>query len=332
MKRYNTLDGLRTVACIGIIFMHILTNINHNFNKAFSTLINEANNFVFLFMVISSFSMCCGYYNKIKNNEIDLEKFYKKRINKIFPIFAFLIFIDLLKEQTLISLYESVSNLTLMFGFLDKKIEVLGVAWFLGIIFIFYFIFPFFVFLFSNKKRAWIVTFISLLMNILSIIYFNVGKTNFYYSFVYFCIGGLIYLYKDSIIAFFKNKKILNIIILIFATIFFLIINTKGILLSLKNILFCSILVIYAISNNSIILENKITSFIGGISLEMYLSHMVFFRILEKTNLLNMIALNYITYFVISFVVIGASILFAILFQKSQKLIIEKTVKKRNKV
>ena len=36
-------------------------------------------------MIISAFGMCCGYYNKIENNEISVNEFYKKRFQKILP-------------------------------------------------------------------------------------------------------------------------------------------------------------------------------------------------------------------------------------------------------
>ena len=68
MKRYDSLNGLRTFACIGIILMHVKSNMNYQFGNYLDIIINSFTQFVFLFMVISAFSMCCGYYEKIKNN------------------------------------------------------------------------------------------------------------------------------------------------------------------------------------------------------------------------------------------------------------------------
>ena len=166
MKRYDSINGLRLIACFGIVLMHVKANINYSLNSYWPNLIiGEFTNFVFLFMVISSFGMCCGYFNKIKNNEISPESFYSKRILKTLPFFIALLLLDVIIEHNLPSLIEAFANSTLMFGLLQKDIEVLGVAWFLGLVFIFYFLFPFFTYLFSNKKRAWFTTIVALLMN-----------------------------------------------------------------------------------------------------------------------------------------------------------------------
>ena len=81
MERYNTLNGLRTFACLGILAMHVYANINYAFNgNILNNFIKELTNFVFLFMILSSFVMCCGYYEKIKNNNIN-RSFYKFNFN-----------------------------------------------------------------------------------------------------------------------------------------------------------------------------------------------------------------------------------------------------------
>lgn len=316
MKKYNTLNGLRTIACIGIVLMHILTNLKYTLNNNIITsIVLESNHFVFLFMIISAFSMCCGYYDKIKNNAITIEKFYKRRIEKIIPLFFFLIIIDILKERNVSSLIEGFANVTLMFGFLNKKIEVLGVAWFLGIIFIFYFLFPFFIFLISNKKRAWFVAITAILMNFSSIYYFNVGKTNFFYSFIYFVIGGLLFIYKDYINSFFRQKKFLNTTLILISLITYIALPTKGIIITIKLILLYTSIMIYAISSQSKILDNTITKFIGNISLEIYLSHMFIFRIAESLGILNLFKNNYISYIINCIIVLIGTIIFSKSFQ-----------------
>jgi peptidoglycan/LPS O-acetylase OafA/YrhL len=39
-------------------------------------IISSLGMFVLLFMIISAFSMCCGYYDRIKNNLISPKAFY----------------------------------------------------------------------------------------------------------------------------------------------------------------------------------------------------------------------------------------------------------------
>lgn len=75
---YGTLDGLRTIAVVGIVMMHVLTNMPLNFgNYLAQHIIPDFTNFTFLFMILSAFSMCCGYYTKVKEGQINLDRFYK---------------------------------------------------------------------------------------------------------------------------------------------------------------------------------------------------------------------------------------------------------------
>ena len=107
-------------------------------------LIPSFTNFVFLFMVISGFGICCGYYEKILKGKISLSDFYGKRFKKILPFFAALVVLDLMMSPSLSSVHEGFADLTLLFGFLPNDITVIGVGWFLGLIFVFYLCFPFF--------------------------------------------------------------------------------------------------------------------------------------------------------------------------------------------
>ena len=317
-SRFDSIDGLRMIACIGIVLMHVLSNMkNIDLGSIPNSIIGQFTNFVFLFMVISSFGMCCGYFNKIKNNEISPENFYSKRIKKILPFFLFLVLVDIIIEHSFEAIIEGFADSTLLFGLLQKNITVIGVGWFLGLVFIFYLMFPYFTYLFSNKKRAWFTIIIALLMSLSSIYYFKVGRSNMFYSFIYFCIGGMIYLYKDYIINFFKNNRLIGILLIITSTFLYFILPLENEYLCLiRNIILSISLLCYAISYSSIILNNKITRFIGNISFEIYLCHMVIFRIVEKlkvADLFNNIWLSYILTFVLVFC---GSILMALIFKK----------------
>ena len=308
MKRYNSLNGIRTIACLGIVLMHVKSNLPYDVSGNYLNLIiNELGNLTILFMVLSSFSMCCGYYEKIKNTLISPEQFYGRRVKKILPFFALLVFLDVIIEHNLSSIIEGFADLTLMFGFLSRNMQVLGVAWFLGLVFIFYMIFPFFFFFFSNKKKAWFVTFVSAIMNFISTYYFEVGRINMFYSFIFFCIGGLIYLYKDSIIKILNKNRIISLMILIISIIIYFVIPNNDYLFTIRILPMCIMLLAYAISFDSKILDNKFTGFISSISLEIYLCHMVMFRIVEKLQLLKLIDNNLCSYFfVYGLVLIGA--------------------------
>lgn len=330
MEKFNSLDGLRTLAAIGIVATHIQANFTSPLPNGifFSKIIPSCSNLVFLFMILSAFSMCCGYYNKFKNKQIDIDKFYKKRYSRIWPFFALLVGLDLITSPSLPSLYEAFANLTLFFGFLPNAgIEVIGVGWFLGIIFAFYTIFPFFIFLIDNKKRAWFVLIIALIFNFLASNYFSrpelvvkpVDKFNILYCMPTFIIGGLVFLYVGPITRF-ANRKYIFLIIAVAITIAFYASNqTRFLPLST---MYSSWLLFALLDSKGdskfTFLRNRLTAYISSISMEIYLCHMPVFRIVEKSHLASLTSSNTCNY-VITF---GATLLGAILFAHVVKFIV----------
>lgn len=179
MKRYLSLDGLRAYAAIGILLMHVQANVPVRPMGGFlyDTFIPSLTHFVYLFIVISAFGLCCGYYDKFKVGAIKPNEFYLNRYKRLLPFFTLLVFIDTVVPHapnkyelehmatgdlvtgftaTLHSLYDAFAELTLAFNLLPNPKPPIGVSWFLGLIFLFYMIFPYFVFLMDNKRRAWI--------------------------------------------------------------------------------------------------------------------------------------------------------------------------------
>lgn len=81
-EHYSSLDGIRAYAAIGIVLMHILANISvkPSENYCTQTLIPFFTDFTLLFMLVSAFSMCCGYYQRIKEAVSHQILFTKKDI------------------------------------------------------------------------------------------------------------------------------------------------------------------------------------------------------------------------------------------------------------
>lgn len=84
--RYNSFDGLRAIGAFGIAMMHYMANMR----KADVVFLEESSilykdvipfftMFVFLFFLLSAFSMCCGYYHNFASGEegtsFDVERF-----------------------------------------------------------------------------------------------------------------------------------------------------------------------------------------------------------------------------------------------------------------
>ena len=232
--RYEGIDGLKAYAIMGIALMHVLANGEYGIGGfVFERLIPSFTNLVFLFMMVSGFGMCCGYYQKIIDQKISVEDFYKKRYIKIWPYFSLLCALDFVISPSKESLFEIFANLTLCQGLLpNMRIEVIGVSWTLAVVFVFYMLFPFFCFLIGNKKRAWGVAVVALVFNLLCGTYFfdgnhivdafSVGFTprlNIVYDAIYFIAGGSIFLYREELAEFAAKYKVIAGAVLLIATV-----------------------------------------------------------------------------------------------------------------
>ena len=138
---YNSIDGLRALSCLGIIIMHIQANTDYNLAGTFifDKFIPSLTTLVYLFLMISGFGMCAGYLDKFQSGVIDLEAFYRKRYQKVLPFFWTLLFVALLIEHNLSTVYEISVEALLLHGLLpNNAVSVIGVCWTLGVIFLFY--------------------------------------------------------------------------------------------------------------------------------------------------------------------------------------------------
>lgn len=296
-KRYGALDGLRAIAAVGIVMMHVLENGGYALGgPLFAFVIPEMTNFTFLFMVLSSFSMCCGYYERVSTGGITPTEFYGKRISRIWPFFALLCALDVAVSPSGAALGEAFINLTLLHGLLpNPNLSVIGVGWFLGVLFVFYLAFPFFCALLQDKRSAWGAFGAALALHLVCEGYFFdaahmpqgiEARRNFLYCAVFFMAGGLVYLYRDALEAAAKR----------FRACFAL--GTLALALCLwrwpKNALLwlgisCLLVILALSAGEKSPLCCRAARFVSGISMEIYLSHMLVFRILERVGLARLL-------------------------------------------
>lgn len=153
-NRYKNLDGLKVIAAFGIVAMHVSANMGHPLTSIFTTnIIGTMTHFVKLFLILSGFGMCCGYYVKFKEGKADIEKFYKRKFSKNMPFFVLLVFIDTLVSIRGVIWRDVFASLTMAFNLMPTHdMSIVGVGWTLGAIFVFYFLFPFYVFCYQQKK------------------------------------------------------------------------------------------------------------------------------------------------------------------------------------
>lgn len=219
-KHYYGIDWLRAMACIGIVMMHILANNTYHLAGFIAEkMIPSFTDFTFLFMTISAFGMCVGYYEKVKSGKVNWVDFYKKRYMKVLPFFAVVVLMDIAFNHDLTSIVEAIPNLTLTRGFFPNDIGQIGVAWFLGLVFVFYAIFPLFCAMLNTKKSGWLFLLVSLLLNYVVGKFYGMGRENIVYSLPFFFAGGLIYLYRDKV----KNWYILLPLLILSVFIYYVI-------------------------------------------------------------------------------------------------------------
>lgn len=310
-ERYEGIDGLKAYAIIGIALMHVLSNGNYELGGfVFGKIIPSFTNLVFLFMMVSGFGMCCGYYQKIIDRKISMEEFYSKRYIKIWPQFALLCALDFVISPSKEAIFDVFANLTLCQGLLpNANISVIGVSWTLAVIFVFYMLFPFFCFLLGNKKRAWGVAVAALVFNYLCGSYFDAGRNNIVYDAIYFIAGGLIFLYRKELAEFAQKHKVIAGAILLVATVAYFVLGGS----TFTMLFFCVMALVYTLGCKvGGVLVNPVAKFLGGICFEIYLCHMVIYRVLEKLHLVHLFGNGSLAYIFTAVAVICGSVVFSV--------------------
>lgn len=126
----------------------------------------------------------------------------------------------------------------------------------------------------------------------------------------FFVARDLIYLYRSQIKSI--NKWILFTLVIISICIYYIFGGN-----SICCLLLSGTFLLYAIHHENRILDNRITSFISSVSMEIYLCHMFVFRVIEKLNLLSISRNGWIQYLVsLLFVLLGA-LVFSLIANKS---------------
>lgn len=339
MKRYNSIDGLKAISILMIILVHVAVNGNYNIdNYFFNVIIKHLSVFIELFFLLSAVGMCNGYYEKIKNKEISINDFYKKRYLRILPYFLIIVILDLASSGfTKKNIIEAFLDGTLFTGFLpNNHIEIAGIGWTLGVIFAFYILFPFFVFIIWNKVRAWVSLAIFLVIRILGEGYLSVDEKplngNFLTWFYIFIIGGIIFLYKDDLQRWFKNKSFILIIMFVVLFVAEVFAYNKGYKNLSENLILLSFVVItiYCLVEKVPLLGNKVLVFVGGLCLQIYLFHVFIFRIIEKVKLVHLFKSEVVsfifTFIITTLLTVGVSYLLT----KIVDFIHSKIVKEKN--
>lgn len=325
-KYYNGIQFLRAVSSVCIILFHVWLNTPQLALNGFifEKLISWMGDFTFLFMMISGFSVCCGYYEKIKNGSISICEFYSKRVKKLWPVFFVMVILEIVASPSLGAFYEGIMDLSLIFSLLpNPEINVIGVAWTMGVIFVFYIFFPYFVYLMQSKKKAWLTTGVFLIIHFICIKYFFTeefvtssfwARRNFLYCAVYFAVGGLLYLYSNELEKLSEKKTVMSPLLIIPVVIWLCIpvkIRNQDSIFTILQLIIFSTWIMGGLNRKIKFFANRAIKFISDLSVEIYLSHMVFFQVANKLGLVSLTQNNLINYIICVVFVLTGSILFS---------------------
>lgn len=343
-ERYLSIDGLRAYGAIGIMLMHVRVCVTNSPVGGFlySTFIPSLTHFVYLFLVISAFSVCCGYYEKIRQSTITPNAFYKKRYSRILPFFAILVLIDIIVPHSpnkyelahmaageavtgassfVHSLYDGFAQLTLAFNLLPNPHPTIGVAWFLGVIFLFYMLFPFFVFMMDNKRRAWISFLICFIFCFMAVDYFltdrfinwEMTRHCIVYDGPFLACGGIIYLYRSNIKEIVAKYRwlVLTVCLTLTCCYWFISSTHEGFIFVLLMTLITGGWLCYAIGVSSVVLNNKVIRYLSDISMEIYLCHMMSFRAVQFLHVDHYIDNIYHIYWITCILTLAVAIVFS---------------------
>ena len=150
------------------------------------------------------------------------------------------------------------------------------------------------------------------------------------YDAIYFIAGGLVFLYRKELSEFASKHKAVAGAILLAATVAYFALGGSTITL----LFFCVAALVYTLGcNRGGVLVNPVAKFLGGISFEIYLCHMVIYRVLEKVNFVQLFGNGLLAYIFTAVAVICGSVVFSIcakwFINKIETILKEKVINRR---
>ena len=162
--------------------------------------------------------------------------------------------------------------------------------------------------LLPDCKQEESVAVAALVFNWLCTNYFKTGRTNIVYDAIYFIAGGLIFLYRKELAEFAAKYKVIAGAILLIATVAYFALGGN----TLTMLFFCVAALVYTLGCKGGVLVNPVAKFLGGTSFEIYLCHMVIYRVLEKLHLVHLFENVLLAYIFTAVAVICGSVVFSV--------------------
>lgn len=310
-KYYDNIDFLRAFSAIGILCMHVLYNGGYKIGGTYLIqVIASMGTLVRLFFTISGFSICCGYYQKVKAGGLDFNSYYIKRYNRILPFFALLAFAygaesivtRSMKLPEIMS--EVIADLSLLFGLFPGSTEmsIVGLGWTLGPIFAFYVLFPFFVFLCWTKRRSWLALIASVAISVVCAYHFTPTEGTIRSSIMvqapYFIVGMVIYMYSEQIERFIDHDNWRPYLSTALGLGLLVLVPKRSMtsLNMVQSIVGCALALMGTVGSKNNVFSNRMVKRISGISMEIYLCHALLFGIINRLGFVRLSSNNWVNY------------------------------------
>ncbi|MFN1215493.1 acyltransferase family protein [Chryseobacterium kwangjuense] len=310
----KSLTGLRGIVALWVTFFHFF------YFKTYwiQSVVGKGYVAVDIFFVLSAFLLTVSYSGKFKNlNTEGVQRFYKKRINRIYPMYFFsVVFISVFIAENL-SLSEFLINAGLLQCFFNPNYSLNEVYWSLSTEWICYLIFPFLLRLILKYKiNGWILIVSGLAIRLISPylpdMYWDdaqvTGNRSTQYLDIVFGVNSLIRTVSCYFlgigIAFLPEIRIRknNLFVYVVVIVFFLLMYTgRGVFfVPLLSALIIKHLYSEKKSLIKMFLETKVVYFLGNISYSLYIIHYIVKR--QKMTIVD-------SYYLNNFLLIGFSIL-----------------------
>ncbi len=343
MKRFDGIIGAKGFGALVIIAYHVYV-IGEFFGSSniLDQTIGIGGIFVPLFFMLSAFGCMCGYYNKFVSEEFKfstIERFYFGRVKKIVPTFyAALLFHSLIVyfKTGGFNLFGTVGTMSMLFGFMPQYRESgVDAGWAIGIEIIFYLIFPVFCVCLKNKKRSWIALIITCVILLAYVKYYalncdplNNSEINIVRHLIYFVGGAIIFHYIEDIENIKYRKAVYALCLIIMLISFLLLKKLSGAASIIFIMVFFATLIINQIGFNDRILNNCIFKFFGKISYQLYMFHMVIYKLLYNSGLMNRLRIfdNMILNYLVTYItVVLLTVILSVLYNKVEAMVLQKS-------
>lgn len=331
--RYKNLNAVRAVSSIMIVLMHVM--VNGGFivpDNMLFTLIGRAGALVEMFFILSAFSMCCGYFEKMKNGTMLPKEFYLRRFGKFAPFFwmitaAYTVPMAVkaisVKESLDRVAEEAFFNISLLFGFLpDNRMDVAGIGWTLGVIFAFYLLFPFFVCITEDKRRTTASLALFLAANSAMIHYYSGTdrflKGNILYQMCFFVLGAFLYHFRKQLRSAVNAVPCMEWLCVISGTIVSMALMPEDIFA--RNVAYMAgfgLIVTGCLGKENRAFSNAVTKAGAEYSFELYLSHMLVFTAVNAAVKKITPDRNLLAYFITAAATLAGAYAFSVMSKKA---------------